>query len=75
MFCHISHHRETGVHRIKFHVPEKTETIKLVNLNMLLIISITSMMVTVTMKTKNGMRYIYVTITNVTIILIGGLLQ
>ena len=44
MFCHISHHRETGVHRIKFHVPEKTETIKLVNLNMLLIISITSMM-------------------------------
>ena len=22
--------RETGVHRIKFHVPEKTETIKLV---------------------------------------------
>ena len=57
MFCHISHHRETGVHRIKFHVPEKTETIKLVNLNMLLIISITSMMVTVKMKTK---RYIYI---------------
>ena len=26
----INTFRETGVHRIKFHVPEKTETIKLV---------------------------------------------
>ena len=44
------------MHRIKFHVPEKTETIKLVNLNMHLIISVTSMMVTLMMKTKNGIN-------------------
>ena len=32
--CKIGNIRETGVHRIKFQVPEKTETIKLVNMIM-----------------------------------------
>ena len=30
--CDNGNIRETGVHRIKFQVPEKTETIKLVNM-------------------------------------------